>query len=71
MFSLGGNNVVGSRAGYGIRLTWSALPWSASNGRITGYRIYWRESLMANRPYENATSNATSHWFDGVKLGEK
>lgn len=29
-----------------VQLTWTALPVEKSNGPITGYAVYWRESLM-------------------------
>ena len=58
-------------ANYDIRLDWSPLSWADSNGPITVYIFYWRESLLEEGEYQNLTTSEPQYLFKDVQSGEK
>ena len=59
------------KATYDVKLKWSPLLWADSNGPITGYVFFWRESLLVESEYENATTAETYFIFRNTKENEK
>ena len=56
---------------YDIRLRWSPIPWRATNGPITKYTLYWRESRLENGVYQNITCYVPYNIFENVQVDEK
>ena len=60
-----------SEIGYDIILRWSALPWSVSNGQVTGYTVYFRESILEDSDYLNLSSPLNQYLFKDVQVDDK
>jgi len=56
---------------YALRLTWSKLPKEKSNGPITGYALYWRQSAMEPGPMERLEAPRELYMFSRVSPNEQ